>query len=109
MYTDHFGMTEYPHKGVFFKISGVDDSLPLDQQKEEDVEIYSTSFDMTEGGTLSTETFRIFFPFDFSKEDLVISEGNLFKGSIFGASIRGRVIGIYPSQLGGCTVLLNRV
>lgn len=108
MYTDHFGMTEYPHKGMFYKI-GVDDSLPLDEQEEQDIEIFSTSFDMTEGGTLSTETFRIFFPFDFAKESLVISEGNLFKGSIYGASIKGSVIGIYPSQLGGCTVLLTRV
>ena len=108
MYTDHLGTMEYPYKGMFYKI-GIDDSLPLDQQKEQDIEIYSTSFDMTEGGTLSTETFRIFFPFDFAAESLVISEGNLFKGSIYGANIKGRVIGIYPSQLGGCTVLLTRV
>lgn len=108
MYTDHLGMTEYPYEGIFFKV-GVDDSLPLDQQKEHDIEIYSTPFDMTEGSSLSTDTFRIMFPFDFATDSLVISEGNLFKGVIYGASIKGRVIGIYPSQLGGCTVLLTRV
>ena len=108
MYTDHLGMNEYPYTGMFYRI-GIDDSLPLDQQKEQDIEIFSTSFDMTEGSSLSTDTFRIMFPFDFATESLVISEGNLFKGLIFGASIKGRVIGIYPSQLGGCTVLLTRV
>ncbi len=108
MYTDHFGTTEYPHKGMFYKI-GIDDSKPLNEQKDIEEEIFSTLFDMTEGSSLSTDTFRIFFPFDFSSESLVIAEGNLFKGDIYGASIKGRVIGIYPSQLGGCTVLLNRV
>ena len=108
MYTDHLGMTEYPYEGMFYRV-GIDDTLPLDQQKEHDIEIYSTPFDMTEGGTLSTDTFRIMFPFDLATESLVISEGNLFKGSIYGAGIKGRVIGIYPSQLGGCTVLLTRV
>lgn len=108
MYTDHYGTEEYPFEGTFYKI-GVDDSKPLIEQVEEEIEIFSTMFDMTEGGTLSTETFRIFFPFDAYSESLIIAEGNLFKGSIYGASIKGRVIGIYPSQLSGCTVLLTRV
>jgi hypothetical protein len=108
MYTDHFGAIEYPHEGMFYKI-GVDDSKPLDEQVDEEMPIFECKFDMTEGGSLSTETFRIFFPFDFSKETLVISEGDKFKGIIYGASIEGRTIGIYPSQLGGCTVLLTRI
>ena len=108
MYTDHFGTIEYPHKGMFYKVES-DDSKPLDQQGDEEIAIFECEFDMTEGGSLSTETFRIFFPFDFSKETLVISEGNLFSGVIYGALLKGRVIGIYPSQLGGCTVLLTRV
>ena len=108
MYTDHFAMKEYPFEGIFYKI-GVDDSKPLIEQVEEEIEIFSTMFDMSEGGTLSTETFRIFFPFDAYSESLVIAEGNLFKGTIYGASIKGRVTGIYPSQIGGCTVLLTRV
>lgn len=107
MYTDHFGQIEYPHEGMFYKI-GIDDSKPLDQQEEEELPIFECNFDMTEGGSLSTETFRLFFPFEFSRDSLVISEGDLFKGSIYGASLKGRVIGIYPSQLGGCTVLLTR-
>lgn len=108
MYTDHLGTQEYPHKGMFYRI-GIDDSLPLDEQVESEIEIFSTPFDMTDGGTISTDTFRIFFPFDAYSETLVIAEGNLFKGNIYGAEVQGRVIGIYPSQLGGCTVLLTRL
>lgn len=108
MYTDHLGTKEYPFEGIFYRI-GIDDSKPLDEQVDEEIEIFSTLFDMTEGGTLSTETFRIFFPFDAYNETLVIAEGNLFRGVIYGANIKGRVIGIYPSQLGGCAVLLTRV
>jgi hypothetical protein len=108
MYTDHFAMKEYPFEGTFYSV-GIDDSKPLIEQVDEEIEIFSTVFDMTEGGTLSTETFRIFFPFDAYSESLVIAEGNLFKGTIYGASINGRVIGIYPSQVGGCAVLLTRI
>lgn len=108
MYSDHYGTEEYPFEGTFYYI-GLDDSKPLDEQVEEEISIFTTEFDMTEGGTLSTETFRIFFPFDHEQETLEISEGNLFKGKIYGADVRGRVIGIYPSQLGGCTVMLTRI
>ena len=108
MYTDHLGTIEYPYEGMFYRI-GIDDSKPLDEQTEEEFIIFESRFDMGEGGTLSTDTFRVFLPFDFNSERLVIAEGNLFKGDIYGASIRGRVIGIYPSQLGGCVVLLTRL
>lgn len=107
MYTDHFGTQEYPFYGMFYRV-GVDESLPLDQREETEISIFSTSFDMAEGASLSTETFSIYFPFDAYNESIVISEGNLFKGNIYGASIKGRVLGIYPSQLGGCKVLLTR-
>lgn len=107
MYTDHFGTQEYPFDGMFYRV-GVDESLPLDQREETEISIFSTSFDMAEGASLSTETFSIYFPFDEYNDTIVIAEGNLFKGSIYGASIKGRVLGIYPSQLGGCKVLLTR-
>ena len=107
MYTDHFGTQEYPFEGEFYRVV-VDESKPLDEREEEEVAFFSTSFDMAEGASLSTETFSIFFPFNPYNETLVISEGNLFKGNIYGASIKGRVLGIYPSQIGGCKVLLTR-
>lgn len=87
----------------------LDDSKPLDQQTEEEIPIFETELDMSVGASLSTETFKVFFPFDADKDSILINEGNLFKGNIYGNILRGRVIGIYPSQLGGCTVLLTRI
>lgn len=107
MYNDFNGIIEYPHKGKFYKI-GFDDSKPLDEQTEEEIEIFSTIIDMSDGTSLNTDTFSIYFPFDYKKETILIKEGDLFKGDIYGMEERGRVIGVYPSQLGGCTVLLQR-
>ena len=108
MYTNHYEPEEYPHDGYFYRI-GVDESKPLDEQVEEEITIYSTKFDLSEGSDLEMKSFKIFFPFDYKKDEIAINEGNAFKGSIWGASIKGRVLGIYPSQFGGCTVLLTRI
>lgn len=101
-------MTKYPHEGEFYRVGIIDESLPLDQQKEGEIVVFETVFDLSEGTDLNTDSFKIFFPFDYKNEELVIDEGMLFKGNIWGATIKGRVIGIYPSQLGGCTVLCLR-
>lgn len=108
MYTDHHGMNKYPHEGVFYRVGVIDESLPLDEQVESEVVVFETTFDLSEGTNLNTDTFKIFFPFDYREEELVIDEGMSFEGNIWGATVRGRVIGIYPSQLGGCTVLCVR-
>lgn len=107
-YTSHYETEEYPFHGVFYRV-GIDDSKPLDEQEDEKILIFETILDMGNGTSLSTETFRVYFPFDAERETLVIAEGNLFEGEIYGMTQRGRVIGIYPSQLGGCMVLLTRV
>lgn len=108
MYTNHHDIEEYPYEGYFYRI-GVDDSKPLNEQVEEEIVIFETKFDLSEGSNLNMDSFRIFFPFNHEAETLVIKEGNTFKGNIYGASIKGRVVGIYPSQLDGCTVLLTRM
>lgn len=108
MYTNHYEPQEYPHLGYFYKV-GVDDSKPLDEQVEEEIVILSTPFDLAEGSDLDMKSFKIFFPFDHKKELLPIEEGNTFNGTIWGAKIRGRVLGIYPSQFNGCMVLLTRL
>ena len=47
MITDRFGISEYPFYGVFYSIQQ-DDSKPLDEQTEEEVEIFSTYLDLAE-------------------------------------------------------------
>ena len=108
MHTNHYEPEEYPHSGYFYKL-GVDESKPLDEQIEEEMIIFETKFDLSEGSDLEMKSFKIYFPFDYKKELLTINEGNTFKGLVFGASIKGRVLSIYPSQFGGCTVLLTRI
>ena len=101
-------MITYPHSGAFYRVGVLDESLPLDEQEEGEIIVFETTFDLSEGTNLSTDTFKIYFPFDYANDSLIINEGQLFKGDIWGATIKGRVIGIYPSQLGGCTVLCTR-
>ena len=108
MYTDLYGIEEYPFQGVFYKI-GIDDSKPLDEQVEEEIEVFSTPFDISEGLALSNDTFKIYFPFNHYNDSLVISVGDLFKANLDGHIQRGRIISIYPSQLGGCMAVLKMI
>jgi hypothetical protein len=108
MYIDHNDTLEYPFTGLFYRL-WIDDSKPLDQRVEEEIPIFETICDMTSGTNLSTDTFTLFFPFNSEKETIQIKEGLLFKGDIYGMEQKGRVIGVYPSQLGGCTVLCTRI
>ena len=108
MYTNHYIAVEYPFHGIFYKVE-MDTSGDLDQQTDKEIPILETDCDMSDGTNLNTDTFTIFFPFDYNKEKIVIKEGDLIKADIAGLEQRGRIIGIYPSQLGGCTVLLTRM
>lgn len=109
MYIDHNISEEYPFKGgVFYKV-GIDDSKPLEEQVDEEMEIYTSDFDLSDGTSLNTNTFKVFIPFFKDTNSLVIKEGDLFKGNTYGMLQKGRIIGIYPSQLDGCTILLTRI
>lgn len=108
MYTNHYSDNEYPFEGTFYTI-GIDDSLPLDEQTEGETSVFSTSFDMAGAGTSNQDSFQIYFPFDNEAETLTISVGNIFKGTVYGMEVKGRVTGIFPSSLGGCTVSLIRI
>lgn len=109
MYIDHNRIEEFPFKnGVFYHI-GVDDSKPLEEQTEEDIEIYVSDFDIYTGSSINVDTFTLFIPFDKETDKLVIKEGDMFKGDTLGLLQRGRIIGVYPSQIRGCTIVLKRL
>lgn len=108
-YIDHNRIEEFPFKnGVFYKI-GIDDNLPLEEQKEEDIEIYTSDFDIYTGSNVSVDTFTLFIPFDKDVDTLVIKAGDMFKGETFGTLQKGRIVGVYPSQIRGCTIVLKRL
>lgn len=110
MYTNHHGTEEYPFTATFYRI-GVDDSKPLDGQVEEEIPFFETPCDISErNNSISNDTITMFFPFNSeSGEEIPFKLGDTMKCNTYGLIQKGRVLGVYPSQLGGCTVLLKRI
>lgn len=101
---------EYPFEGYFYRRE-VNKSLPLNEREEREKVILRTKCDIHESERSTAEGFlvsyfKIYFPFDV-KEGIKIKRGDSFRGNMYGLVVNGEVIGIYPSQLGGCEVSLK--
>lgn len=101
---------EFPFQGAFYR-SFIDESLPLEEQVEEKTLLFETKCDIqqtttNDSGGFVDPSFAIYFPIDIS-QDLLVKRGDFFEGSMYGMQVNGEVIGIYASQLGGCTVYLK--
>lgn len=104
-------LSDYPFLGVFYK-NEIDESLPLDQQTEKEVVIFETECDITESSHSWSRNFiwakyAVYFPFDKSIDDIKVGLGNLFKANVHGLLVNGKVVGVFPSQLGGVTVYVQ--
>lgn len=104
-------LDEYPHHGVFYRIA-VDESKPLDQQKEEKIIVFETECDITESSHSWSRNFiwakyAIYFPFDKDIETISVRLGDLFEADLYGMRANGKVVGVFPSQLGGVTVYVQ--
>lgn len=103
---------EYPFTGSFFRYE-IDESLPADERVDIEILVLETPCDIQEaaksdsGGFINV-SFNIFFPFD-KKVGISVKRGMTFKGSIYGMNVIGEVIGIFPNQLGGCSVYIKDV
>lgn len=111
MYIDHNKLQDYPYFGQFYRI-GVDDSKPLDEQFEEKIIVYETECDITESSHSWSRNFiwakyAVYFPFDKGEEDIAVKMGDLFESNIHGLRVNGKVVGVFPSQLGGVTVYIQ--
>lgn len=111
MYTDRHQLELYPHYAYFYRVA-VDESLPLDQQKEEKIVVFETVCDITESSHSWSRNFiwtkyAIYFPFDKGVEDIAITMGDLFEADLYGMKVNGKVVGVFPSQLGGVTVYVQ--
>lgn len=110
MIVDREPLKEYPNYGVFFTYS-VDKTKPLDEQVEEEVIVLETKCDIQEsqksfaGGTIKA-SFNIYFPFD-KEEGVNIKRGMKFRGSLYGLEVNGSVIGVFPTQMGGCACYIT--
>lgn len=110
MIIDRNIMQEYPFDGVFYT-KGIDESKPLDQQVEEDIVILETKCDIQgaqkEDTGVISNAYNVYFPFD-KNIGVSIKKGNLFKGLMYGISIKDAVVvDVIPNQLGGCAVYIK--
>lgn len=101
---------EYPYHGGFYYYT-VDTSLPLDQQVETEVTVLETECDIQEAGSnvtggITNASFSIYFPFDPSGR-MPVRRGHKFRGEMYGMAVDGEVIGVFPTQLGGCVAYLK--
>lgn len=111
MYIEHDRLQNYPYFGQFYRI-GIDDSLPLDVQIEERIIVFETECDITESSHSWSRNFiwakyAVYFPFDKSEDEIEVRLGDLFEANIHGLVVNGKVVGVFPSQLGGVTVYVQ--
>ena len=111
MYIDHNKLEDYPYHGYFYSMTR-DESLPLDQQVEEKYVFFETDCDIVESGHSWSRNFiwakyAVYFPFDKEKSRIVIKLGDLFEANMNGLVVNGKVVGVFPSQLGGVTVYIQ--
>lgn len=110
MIIDRTLFEEYPFEGAFYDY-GVDESKPLDEQTEEEILILKTKCDIQESqksdasGNI-TATFNVYFPFDKTK-GIELKRGMTFKGSMYGLQVNGKIIGLFPTQSGGCACYIQ--
>lgn len=109
MYTNHHGTEEYPYYATFYHL-GVDESKPLDQQVEEKIVSYESVCDISDQETgLNNDKLTLFFPFNEEDGVLEIKLGESVEVESYGLVQKGRVLGVFPSQLGGVKVMCQRI
>lgn len=109
MYTDHHGTEEYPFYATFYHL-GIDESKPLDQQKEEKIVSFESVCDMSDQETgLNSDKIMLFIPFDAYEGNIEIKLGESVEIESYGLIQKGRVLGVFPSQLGGIKIMCTRI
>lgn len=109
MYTQHYETDEYPFVATFYHW-GVDESKPLDQQKEEKIVSFQTRCDVDDKNTgLNNDLITLYIPFDAENENIKVVLGETMEVETYGLVQKGRVLGVRPSQLGGVKVMCTRV
>lgn len=109
MFTDHFGTEEYPYTATFYHL-GVDESKPLDQQVEEKIVSFASKCDISDSDTgLNNDKMTLFFPLDVTKDKIDFTLGESVEVESYGLIQKGRVLGVFPSQLGGVKVICTRI
>lgn len=116
MYIDRNELQEYPFEGEFYTTEiatkRYDEQsqkwvpIPLDEQTETEVSILKTCCDITEASHARVNGFikamySIFVPFCKKCQTIDVNRGVLFRAWQYGVLVKGKVEGVFPSQLGG--------
>jgi hypothetical protein len=90
---------------------GVDESKPLDEQVEEKIVSFESPCDISDQETgLNNDKLTLFFPFDATDSSTIeIKLGESVEVESYGLIQKGRVLGVFPSQLGGMKVMCTRI
>ena len=110
MYHNYNEAIDYPFYATFFHL-GVDESKPLDEQVEERVVSFESVCDVGEqDGSLTNDKIAVFMPFSPNNDKAIaIQFGESVEINSYGLIQKGRVLGVFPSQLGGIKVLCTRI
>lgn len=108
---DRKELCEYPFDGLFYRIENNDDA-PLDEQEVREVEVYRTKCDIMEAshsrlGNFTAAAYAIHFPIEKTDDFVKPKRGDLFRANMYGTLVSGKVYGVFPSQLHGCTVYVD--
>ena len=95
-------LQEYPFTGEFYK-SEINRTKPLTEQKENEVIIAEVECDIQEDknsrvNATAKATFEVYVPFD--GDEIPVEVGHMFRGTQYGLLVAGKVIGVFPSQVG---------
>lgn len=111
MYIDRNIISEYPYNGQFYRTS-VDESLPLNKRKEIRDVFFTTPCDVMKSGHTWSKDFiwakyAVYFPFDKDKDEVKVKIGDMFECDVYGLIVNGKVIGVFPSEMGGVLVYIQ--
>ena len=103
-YIDRDELQDFPFTGEFYRMVK-DKTKPLTQQVAEKSVICQVRCDIQQEANYrvtdaSKAVYGIYVPFDSETDTVPVQRGDLFKGDQYGLLISGKVIGVFPSQLG---------
>lgn len=101
-YIDRDELQDYPFTGTFYR--AVKDTSSLLAPVTEEVVAEVVCDIQEESNFRATQTskavYGVYVPFDGDEDVVPVQRGMMFKGYQYGLLVAGKVIGVFPSQLG---------
>lgn len=110
-YIDRNKLVEYNFDGTFYVLDEpLSDDLLSGGEPNERI-VLTTKCDVQDAnkvfsGGVSAANYNVYFPFNNTVD---IEIGMLFRCSVYNFNCSGTVIGVFPSELGGCVAYVKKV